>query len=95
MCQGARPDVNGWGALVIDITCACKQHSHLEKYIIRSMVCVWIYRDLCVYKDGQSNFEYTECKIEELFVRPRSSILLRKYRDLQFMVLHGIIYTTK
>ena len=44
-------------------------------------------------KDGQNNFEYTEEEIKEIFVRPRSTTLLSKHREFQYMLLHGVIYT--
>ena len=44
-------------------------------------------------KDGQSNFGYTEEEIKKIFIRPRSTTLLSKHREFQYMLLHGVIYT--
>ena len=44
-------------------------------------------------KDGQNNFEFTQQEIKKIFVRPRSTTLLGKHREFQFMLLHGIAYT--
>ena len=44
-------------------------------------------------KDNQNNFEFTEQEIKKIFIRPRSTTLLSKHREFQFMSLHGTIYT--
>ena len=44
-------------------------------------------------KDSHNNLEYAEQEIKKIFIRPRSTTLLSKHREFQFMLLHGIIYT--
>ena len=44
-------------------------------------------------KDGQSNFALGDKDIRVIFNRFRSTTLLNKYREFQFMLLHGAIYT--
>ena len=46
-------------------------------------------------KDDQSNFEHTEEEIKEIFGRLRTTTLLSKHREFQYMLLHGVIYTKK
>ena len=44
-------------------------------------------------KDGQSNFALGDKDIRQIFNRFRSTTLLNKYREFQFKLLHGAIYT--
>ena len=44
-------------------------------------------------KDVQSNFGYTEEEIKNIFLRPRSTTLIGKHREFQYMLLHGVLYT--
>ena len=44
-------------------------------------------------RDGHNNFDFTDKEMGELFVRPRSSTLIWKCREFQFMLLHGVVYT--
>ena len=46
-------------------------------------------------KDGQSNFGYTEEEIKNIFLRPRSTTLIGKHREFQYLLLHGVLYTIK
>ena len=44
-------------------------------------------------KDGHNNFNLGDKEFREIFVRPRSSTLINKCREFQFMLLHGAVYT--
>ena len=44
-------------------------------------------------KDGHSDFDFTDVEICKLFEYIRSTTLIRKQREFQFMLLHGAIYT--
>ena len=44
-------------------------------------------------RDGQSNFDFTDKETSKHFIRSRSTTLVRKQREFQFMLLHGVIYT--
>ena len=44
-------------------------------------------------RDGHSNFDFTEKEMGEIFCRPRSSTLIWKCREFQFMLLHAVVYT--
>ena len=44
-------------------------------------------------KDVQSNFGYTEEEIKNIFLRPRSTTLIGKHREFQYILLHGVLYT--
>ena len=44
-------------------------------------------------KDGQSNFALGDKDIRQIFNRFRSTTHLNKYREFQFKLLHGAIYT--
>ena len=46
-------------------------------------------------KDGQSNFALGDKDIRQIFNIFRSTALLNKYREFQFKLLHGAIYTQK
>ena len=43
--------------------------------------------------DGQSIFVLSDKDLKETFNRPRSTTLINKYREFQFRLLHGAIYT--
>ena len=44
-------------------------------------------------KDGYNDYNFTDKEKSELFVRSRSTTLVRKQREFQFMLLHGAVYT--
>ena len=44
-------------------------------------------------KDGHNDFDFTDKEKSELFVRLRSTTLVRKQREFQFMLLHRAVYT--
>ena len=63
-----------------------------RKYIITLLtICKNLYS--LQIKDVQSNFGYTEEEIKNIFLRPRSTTLIGKHREFQYMLLHGVIYT--
>ena len=47
---------------------------------------------LCI-KDDHRSYDYTDEEIKDLFNIPRRSTLMRKHREFQFMMLHGVVYT--
>ena len=44
-------------------------------------------------KDGYNNYDFTGKEVSEIFVRPRRMTLIRKHREFQFKLLHGVVYT--
>ena len=44
-------------------------------------------------RDGHSNFQFDGKILKEIFRRPRSTTLIRKLREFQFKLLHGVVYT--
>ena len=44
-------------------------------------------------KDGPTKFQYAEEEMKKIFVRPRSTTILSKQREFQFMLLHGVVNT--
>ena len=44
-------------------------------------------------KDGHSDFDFTDKEKSEMFVRSRSTTLIKKQREFQFMLLHNAVYT--
>ena len=46
-----------------------------------------------VIKDGHNNLNLVDREFRGIFVRPRSSTIINKCREFQFMLLHGAVYT--
>ena len=48
-----------------------------------------------VIKDDHSRYDYTDKEIKDLFIKPRSSTLIRKHRSFQFILIQGVVYTNE
>ena len=44
-------------------------------------------------RDGHYDFQFDKKMLKEIFRRPRSTTLIRKLREFQFKLLHGVVYT--